>query len=138
MAKIKIIQLDNETIFPVTHIDAIYDDDGNKLSDILKDGIQDEKDMTQNDISNNVLTLTTDKYQECKMLDGTEIVLPTLDIYEEIHLFFSTTSDITIVMPNGLKYQQIPSILANKTYEFIFTYTNTSKGWVFGYIEYEG
>ena len=97
-----------------------------------------KSDMTQNDISNNVLTLTTDKYQECEMLDGTEIVLPTLDIYEEIHLFFSTTSDIAIVMPNGLKYQQIPSILANKTYEFIFTYTNTSKGWVFGYIEYEG
>ena len=97
-----------------------------------------KSDMTQNDISNNVLTLTKDKYQECEMLDGTEIVLPTLDIYEEIHLFFSTTSDITIIMPNGLKYQQIPSILANKTYEFIFTYTNTSKGWVFGYIEYEG
>ena len=95
-------------------------------------------DMTQNDISNNVLTLTKDKYQECEMLDGTEIVLPTLDTYEEIHLFFSTTADIAIIMPNGLKYQQIPTILANKTYEFIFTYTNTSKGWVFGYIEYEG
>ena len=97
-----------------------------------------EEDMTQNDISNNVLTLTKDKYQECEMLDGTEIVLPTLDTYEEIHLFFSTTADVTIIMPDGLKYQQIPTILANKTYEFIFTYTNTSKGWVFGYIEYEG
>ena len=97
-----------------------------------------KSDMTQNDISDNILTLTKDKYQECEMLDGTEIVLPTLDTYEEIHLFFSTTADIAIVMPNGLKYQQIPSILANKTYEFIFTYTNTSKGWVFGYIEYEG
>ena len=94
--------------------------------------------MTQNEISNNVLTLTKDKYQECEMLDGTEIVLPTLDAYEEIHLFFSTTDAVTIIMPDGLKYQQIPTILANKTYEFIFTYTNTSKGWVFGYIEYEG
>jgi hypothetical protein len=95
-----------------------------------------KEDMTQNDILNNVLTLTKDKYQECEMLDGTEIVLPTLDTYEEIHLFFSTTDAVTIIMPDGLKYQQIPSILANKTYEFIFTYTNTSIGWIFGYIEY--
>ena len=137
MAKIKKMQINNETVYPVTHIDAIYNSDGDKLSTILEN-VSTEKDMTQNDISNNVLTLTKDKYQECEMLDGTEIVLPTLDTYEEIHLFFSTTADIAIVMPNGLKYQQIPTILANKTYEFIFTYTNTSKGWVFGYIEYEG
>ena len=93
-------------------------------------------DMTQNDISNNVLTLTKDKYQECVMLDGTEIVLPTLDTYEEIHLFFTTTGDVSIIMPEGILYQKVPTIVANKTYEFIFTYTNTSIGWVFGYIEY--
>ena len=92
--------------------------------------------MTQNEISNNVLTLTKDKYQECEMLDGTEIVLPTLDTYEEIHLFFTTTSDVSITMPEGILYQKVPTIVANKTYEFIFTHTNTSIGWVFGYIEY--
>jgi glycerophosphoryl diester phosphodiesterase len=95
-----------------------------------------KEDMTQNGISNNVLTLTKDKYQECEILDGTEIVLPTLDTYKEIHLFFTTTGDISIVMPEGILYQKVPTIVANKTYEFIFTYTNTSIGWVFGYIEY--
>ena len=137
MAKIQQTKLNGEKIYPVTHIDAVYDSDGVKLSTILEN-VSTEKEMTQNEISNNILTLTKDKYQECEMLDGTEIILPTLDTYEEIHLFFSTTSDIAIIMPDGLKYQQIPTILSNKTYEFIFTYTNTSKGWVFGYIEYEG
>ena len=93
-------------------------------------------DLISNPISGTVLTLTNDRYQMAEIVDGTTIVLPVVETYTEIHLFFTTTSDITIIMPNGIKYQKIPTIIADKTYEFIFTYTNVGINWVFGYIEY--
>ena len=93
-------------------------------------------DLISNSIEGTVLTLTNDRYQVAEIVDGTTIVLPVVETYTEIHLFFTTISDITIIMPNGIKYQKIPTIITDKTYEFIFTYTNTDMNWVFGYIEY--
>ena len=93
-------------------------------------------DLISNSINETVLTLTNDRYQVAEIVDGTTIALPVVETYTEIHLFFTTTSDITITMPNGIKYQKIPTITADKTYEFIFTYTNADINWVFGYIEY--
>ena len=87
-------------------------------------------------ISNNTLTLTTDKYQTTTMVNGTTINLPSVTNYTEIHLFFTTGSTApTITMPSG-KYQKTPSINTNTTYEFIFTYINVTIGWLIGYIEY--
>ena len=87
-------------------------------------------------ISNSTLTLTTDKYQATTMVTRTTIVLPSVTNYTEIHLFFTTGGTApTITMPSG-KYQKIPTINANTTYEFIFTYINTTIGWLIGYIEY--
>lgn len=83
-------------------------------------------------ISGNVLTLTTDKRQKVEMVDGTEIVLPSVTDFTEIHLYFSTLTDLTLIFPAG-KYQKTPEIKANKTYEFIFTYVGE---WLIGYIEY--
>ena len=87
-------------------------------------------------ISNNTLTLTTNKYQTTTMVNGTTINLPSVTNYTEIHLFFTTGSTApTITMPSG-KYQKTPTINANTTYEFIFTYVNATIGWLIGYIEY--
>ena len=68
------------------------------------------------------LTLTTDKYQSTVMEDNTTIVLPNVNSFTEIHLVFNTTSELTLKLPN-IKWQTQPTIEANKTYEFIFTYT---------------
>lgn len=83
--------------------------------------------------SNSILNLGTEKYQKCAMQDLTQINLPTVTGFTEIHLFFSTTADLTLVLPS-CKWQNQPTISGNKDYEFIFTYTDK---WLGGCIVYE-
>ena len=94
-----------------------------------------EKPCVTTNVSGTTLTLTKDKYQTTTIADGTEIVLPNVTSFTEIHLFFSTTTDLTLTLP-ACKWQNgyIPTISANKTYEFIFTYTTE---WLGGVISYE-
>ncbi len=91
--------------------------------------------LVTTNISGTTLALTTDKYQTATVVDGTEITLPAVTSFIEIHLFFSTTTDLTLVLP-ACKWQNgnIPAIAANKTYEFIFTHTTE---WLGGAIQYE-
>ena len=91
--------------------------------------------LVTTDISGTTLSLTMDKYQTTTVVDGTEITLPTVTSFTEIHLFFGTTTDLTLILPS-CKWQNgnIPTISANKTYEFIFTYTTE---WLGGVITYE-
>ncbi len=99
-----------------------YVDD--KVKDIL---------VTTN-ISGTTLALTVNKYQTATVVDGTEITLPAVTSFTKIHLFFSTTADLTLTLPT-CKWQNgnIPTISANKTYEFIFTYTTEWLGVVIVY-----
>ncbi len=91
--------------------------------------------LVTTNISDTTLALTTDKYQTATVVDGTEITLPAVTSFIEIHLFFSTTTDLTLVLP-ACKWQNgnMPAIAANKTYEFIFTHTTE---WLGGAIQYE-
>ena len=91
--------------------------------------------LVTTNISGTTLSLTTDKYQTATVVDGTEITLPTVTSFTEIHLFFGTTTDLTLMLPS-CKWQNgnTPTISANKTYEFIFTYTTE---WLGGVIAYE-
>ena len=91
--------------------------------------------LVTTNISGTTLSLTTDKYQTTTVVDGTEITLPTVTSFTEIHLFFGTTTDLTLILPS-CKWQNgnTPTISANKTYEFIFTYTTE---WLGGVITYE-
>ena len=91
--------------------------------------------LVTTNISGTTLALTVNKYQTATVADGTEITLPAVTSFTEIHLFFSTTTDLTLTLP-ACKWQNgnTPTILANKTYEFIFTYTTE---WLGGVIVYE-
>lgn len=89
--------------------------------------------IVEKPISNGVLNLGTEKYQKCRMQDLTKINLPSVTSFTEIHLFFSATEALTLVLPS-CKWQNQPSIEANKVYEFIFTYVDE---WLGGYIVYE-
>lgn len=91
--------------------------------------------LVTTNISGATLSLTTDKYQTATVVDGTEITLPTVTSFTEIHLFFNTTADLTLILP-ACKWQNgnTPTISASKTYEFIFTYTTE---WLGGVIAYE-
>ena len=86
-------------------------------------------------IINNKLTLDTNKNQYVfDIVDGTEIVLPTVTDYTEIHLYFDATENLTLTYPSNIIWQQgEPTITSGRTYELIFTYTNK---WVCGYVEY--
>lgn len=85
-------------------------------------------------IADSTLNLTTDKYQTTTMENNTTMTLPTVESFTEIHLFFDTTEALTLIFPSA-KWQTQPSIEANKTYEFIFTYVNNT--WLGGCIVYE-
>ena len=86
-------------------------------------------------ISNRRLTLTTDKRQVVSMANNTTITLPSVSSFTEIHLYFTASSNYTITFPT-VKWQKTPSITSGKSYEFIFTYVNSSIGWLGGFIEY--
>lgn len=92
-----------------------------------------EDNLVTTNLVGTTLTLTSDKYQTTTMIDGTEIVLPTVSEFKEIHLFFSATNDMTLILPS-CKWQSQPAINANKSYELIFTYTTE---WLGGCIVYE-
>ena len=81
--------------------------------------------------SNGLLTLTTDKIQTTTLAVPTDITLPTVTGYTEIHLFFTGVSGVTIgTGTTNVKWENQPTIEDNKTYELIFTHINDTIGWV--------
>jgi hypothetical protein len=89
--------------------------------------------LVQVSVAGNTLQLTKDKYQYSVLSSGNGISLPSVSSFAEIHLFFKTTSEITLVLPS-VRWQTQPTIQANKTYEFIFTYVKDE--WLGGVVEY--
>ncbi|MBP3909622.1 MAG: collagen-like protein [Turicibacter sp.] len=89
--------------------------------------------LVQVSVTGNTLQLTKDKYQYSALSSGNGISLPSVSSFTEIHLFFKTTSEITLVLPS-VRWQTQPTIQANKTYEFIFTYVKDE--WLGGVVEY--
>lgn len=89
--------------------------------------------LVQVSVTGNTLQLTKDKYQYSVLSSGNGISLPSVSSFSEIHLFFKTTSEITLVLPS-VRWQTQPIIQANKTYEFIFTYVQDE--WLGGVVEY--
>ena len=96
------------------------------------DKIEQGDTLVTTSIIDSTLTLTTDKLQTTIMQDNTTIVLPSISNYTEIHLFFNTESELTLILPN-IKWQSDINIEANKVYEFVFTYTTE---WLGGCVIY--
>lgn len=93
-----------------------------------------KRELVERTINESVLNLTTDRFQYVEMVDGTNITLPEVEGFTEIHLFFSTSTELTLIMPVAV-YQKTPELVADRVYEFIFTYTDQ---WLCGFIEYGG
>lgn len=91
-------------------------------------------DLVETPIQDGFLNITQDKYQYADIVDNTRIMLPRVTDFTEIHLFFDTTSALTLIFPS-VKWQTQPTIEANSSYEFIFTYVNDT--WLGGCIVYE-
>jgi hypothetical protein len=89
-------------------------------------------------ITNSTLTLTSARNQTPTggvMVDGTTIVLPEIDYFTEIHLFFKADANMNLTLPD-IKYQMTTDIVGGKIYEFIFTHLNGLNEWIGGYVAY--
>ena len=80
--------------------------------------------------SNETLTLTTNKFQTTTLATPTEIQLPEVTEYTEIHLFFTGVSGVIINTPATVKWKNTATIEDGKTYEVTFTYINDVIGWL--------
>ena len=77
--------------------------------------------VVQVDIVDNILQLTADKYQKTNMVDGTEIIFPSVNKFTEIHLYFDAETNLSLNFPD-CKWRVEPNIEAGKSYEIICTY----------------
>ena len=66
-------------------LEAIENRDPNTLYFEIGDE-ESSDEVVQVDIVNNILQLTADKYQKTNMVDGTEILFPSVNKFTEIHL----------------------------------------------------
>ena len=87
-------------------------------------------------VSGNSFTLTTDKYQYVSITSNTTINLPSVSSFTEIHLFFDWPSGVSITMPSNVKWQEGVMYGPGYTHEFVFTYINSTIGWLGGCVVY--
>ena len=113
-------------------LEAITERDPNTLYFEIDDGTGEE--VVQVDIVDGILQLTADKYQKTSMLDGTEIVFPTVNRFTEIHLYFTAGSNMNINLPDNCKWRVEPNIEEGNSYEIVATY-NTIE-WLVNVIVY--
>lgn len=90
--------------------------------------------VVQVNVSGGVLQLTADKYQKTNMVDGTEIIFPSVNKFTEIHLYFAADSNMNISLPDNCKWRVEPNIEEGNSYEIIATY-NTIE-WLVNVIVY--
>ena len=88
-----------------------------------------ETTVVLNNPINNVLNLTTDKYQKATSIQtDTIIVFPEVepDKLIEIHLFFEAEENINLIFPDDCKWRVDANIEEGKAYEIVMTYNTIS------------
>lgn len=85
---------------------------------------------------NNVLTLTTNKYQKTVITNETEIVFPQVTELTELHLYFdkNDSDEMNLILPDNCKWRVDPNIEDASAYELIAIY-NTSY-WLVNIVSY--
>lgn len=81
------------------------------------------KTITNSNISNNVVQLTTARYQKVDCADNAEIVLPDVSDFTEINLFISSSDLNNIIIPDGCKWRLDPNLESATSFMFTFIYT---------------
>jgi hypothetical protein len=115
-------------------LEAIETRDPNTLYFEIGDDTDTGEEVVQVDIVNGILQLTADKYQKTNMVDGTEILFPSVNKFTEIHLYFAADSNMNISLPDNCKWRVEPNIEEGNSYEIIATY-NTIE-WLVNVIVY--
>ena len=115
-------------------LEAIETRDPNTLYFEIGDETETGDEVVQVDIVDNILQLTADKYQKTNMVDGAEIIFPSVNKFTEIHLYFAADSNMNISLPDNCKWRVEPNIEEGNSYEIIATY-NTIE-WLVNVIVY--
>ena len=120
-------------------LEQIVERDPNTLYfEIDNDNDDQEEVETVQDISpvNNVLTLTTNKYQKTVITNEIEIVFPQVTELTELHLYFdkNDNEEINLILPDNCKWRVDPNIEDASAYELIAIY-NTSY-WLVNIVSY--
>ena len=87
-------------------------------------------------VSSGSLTLGTELYQYAAISSATTINLPSVSSFTEIHLFFNWPANVSVTMPSGVKWQQGVMYGPGHVHEFVFTYINSTIGWLGGCVVY--
>ena len=91
--------------------------------------------VVQVDITDGFLVLTEDKYQKAEMVNGAEIILPTVTNFTEIHLYFNSYGqDMEIVFPDYCKWRTDFNIEPGYSYEIIAVYNTMN--WLINVVAY--
>ena len=114
-------------------LEAIEERDPKTLYFEIGDNTDTEEEVVQVDVVDGVLQLTADKYQKTNMVDGTEIVFPSVDKFTEIHLYFNSDTNMNLSFPE-CRWRVEPNIEEGSAYEIIATY-NTIE-WLVNVISY--
>ena len=112
-------------------LEAIEERDPNTLYFEIGDDTGEE--VVQVDVVDGILQLTADKYQKTNMVDGTEILFPSVDKFTEIHLYFNSDINMNLIFPD-CRWRVEPNIEEGNSYEIIATY-NTIE-WLVNVISY--
>lgn len=120
-------------------LEQILERDPNTLYfEIDNDNDDQEEVETVQNISpvNNVLTLTTNKYQKTVIANETEIVFPQVTELTELHLYFdkNDNDEMNLILPDNCKWRVDPNIEDASAYELIAIY-NTSY-WLVNIVSY--
>ena len=120
-------------------LEQIIERDPNTLYfEIDNDNDDQEEVETVQNISpvNNVLTLTTNKYQKTVITNETEIVFPQVTELTELHLYFdkNDNDEMNLILPDNCKWRVDPNIEDASAYELIAVY-NTSY-WLVNIVSY--
>ena len=120
-------------------LEQIVERDPNTLYfEIDNDNDDQEEVETVQNISpvNNVLTLTTNKYQKTVIANETEIVFPQVTELTELHLYFdkNDNDEMNLILPDNCKWRVDPNIEDASAYELIAVY-NTSY-WLVNIVSY--
>ena len=120
-------------------LEQIVERDPNTLYfEIDNDNDDQEEVETVQNISpvNNVLTLTTNKYQKTVITNETEIVFPQVTELTELHLYFdkNDNDEMNLILPDNCKWRVDPNIEDASAYELIAVY-NTSY-WLVNIVSY--
>ena len=94
----------------------------------------DDPDVVEVDTIDGILYLTNDRYQRTtNITDGTRIILPDVENFTEIHLYFDSITVKNLVIPN-CKWRIEPNIENGTSFEIIAVYNTVE--WLVNILSY--